>query len=310
MYERVKKVFEQAQNLAKYDYEIIYVDDRSPDTTWELIKKLCSEDPRVKGIRNLNNFGMCRNAFSALKQGSGDAVFLLMGDLQEPPEVLAEFVEQWEHGHKVVVGARTNAYANPVISFARSVYYKLMSKMTNNRILTGVNGFGLYDKSVVAILEDIVDIQPLLQGIISEFVSDVKVIPVKQEESLRGKSGLNFWGRYDIAMISITSYTKVLLRICSLVGVFIGVASIILALVMFIQKLLNWSDFSFGMAPLLMGMFFLFAITLFFLGVMGEYVLSISNKVQARPLVAIDEKLNFEEQRDERVGGANSEQNC
>jgi glycosyltransferase involved in cell wall biosynthesis len=293
MHERLTAVFKNA--LPQYDYEIIFVDDRSPDDTWEKIRKVCTADKKAKGVRNATNFGFYRNVFSSMKYGGGDAVFMIFGDMQDPPEVLPDFVRRWEAGRKVVVGSRSNTYNKKLIAFARKIYYKLVYVLSRHKQIEGISGFGLYDRSFIRILYDIDDMQPVLTGIITEYVKDIEIVPVLQEKGGRAKSNMNFWGRYDYAMITITSYTKFLLRICTFFGVVIGALSLAFALFVVILKLTNWYSYPIGIPSVIVGMFFLGAVQLFFLGVLGEYVLSINERSMKRPLVVIDEKLNFED---------------
>ncbi len=295
MYERLTAVF--TQQLPQYDYEIIYVDDCSPDEgkTWSEIKRVCEEDPmHIRGIHNMTNFGWARNCLSSLRFGRYDATFMLMGDLQDPPEYLSEFVKWWENGYKVVLGQRNSSYNSPLIRFARSLYYKMITKMSGNRQLEGITGYGLYDKSFINILKSIDDIQPVITGIISEYDKQAKVIPVKQEEGTRGKSNFKFWDKYDYAMMSITVTTKSLLRIIVFIGLVISALSLIFAIVALVLKLIFWDRYPMGIPSLIIGIFFLGGLQLFFLGIIGEYILSINNRSMKRPLVVIDEKLNFE----------------
>jgi glycosyltransferase involved in cell wall biosynthesis len=296
MRERLMKVF--SQQLPQYDYEIIYVDDCSPDEgkTWSEIKRICEEDPtHIRGVHNMTNFGWARNCLSSLRLGRYDATFMLMGDLQDPPEYLPEFVKWWEDGYKVVLGQRSSSYSSPLVKFARNLYYQMIAKMSGNKQLEGVTGYGLYDKSFIDILHSIDDIQPVITGIISEFDKRAKVIPVKQEEGTRGKSNFNFWRKYDYAMMSITATTKSLLRIVVFLGSVISILSLTFAIVALLLKLIWWDKYPIGIPSLVIGMFFLGGLQLFFLGIIGEYILSINNRSMKRPLVVIDEKLNFEE---------------
>jgi glycosyltransferase involved in cell wall biosynthesis len=291
MHERLTTVFKN--DLPQYDYEIIFVDDRSPDDTWDEIKKVCATDPKAKGVRNTTNFGFYRNVFSSMKYGDGDAVFMIFGDMQDPPEVLPEFVRRWETGRRVVVGSRSNTYSKRFIAFARKLYYKLVYALSNHKQIEGISGFGLYDRSFVDVLHGIDDMQPVLTGIITEYVKDIEIVPVLQEKGGRAKSNLNFWGKYDGAMITITSYTKFLLRICTFIGIVIGVLSLVFAVLVVILKLTNLYSYPIGIPSVTVGMFFLGAVQLFFLGILGEYVLSINERSMKRPLVVIDERLNF-----------------
>jgi glycosyltransferase involved in cell wall biosynthesis len=293
MHERLSRVFKT--QLSIYDYEIIYVDDCSPDDTWKEIKKRCAADKRVKGVHNMRNFGFYRNVFMSMKYGDGDAIFMIFGDIQDPPEALPEFVKHWEEGSIVVVGTRTNSYNKFFIRVMRKLYYKIIAKLSNSRQIEGISGFGLYDRKFVNLLDDIDDIQPVLPGIIAEYVRDIKIVSTQQEKGGRGKSNWNFWGKYDGAMMSITSYTKSLLRVVTFIGAIIGILSILYAVFVVVNKIIFWDSYVFGIPALTVGLFFLGAVQLFFLGIMGEYILSINNRSMKRPLVMVDEKLNFED---------------
>jgi glycosyltransferase involved in cell wall biosynthesis len=292
MHERLGRVFKT--QLGTYDYEIIYVDDCSPDNTWKEIRNICTKDKKAKGIHNSTNFGFCRNVFSSMQYGNGDAVFMLFGDIQDPPEMLPEFVKYWEIGHEVVIGQKSKSAESTLIKFSRKMYYKLMDKFSSGKQISHFNGFGLYDRSFINILNQIEDIQPFIKGIVSEFAGNMKIVPYEQAMSER-KSNYNFLRNYDFAMIGITSYTKILMRFATFVGSFIGLLSIIFALIVFVNKLVNWTTYPLGIPALTVGLFFIGAVQLFFLGIMGEYILSINNRSMKRPLVVADEKVNFED---------------
>ena len=294
MRERLVQIF--TNHLPHYDYEIIYVDDCSPDETWSEIKKVCVNDAKCKGIRNARNFGLVRNSFSSLLYGSGDVVFLIFGDMQDPPEYLPEFVDHWENGHMVVSGARQNSYTGTILQIIRKLYYAMMERLTNNKIVSGVNFFGLYDKSFIEILKQIEDVQPVLNGIITEYARNLKIVDVVQEKSTRGKSNINFWGRYDLAMMNLTSYSKMFLRMITFVGAGFGLFSILFSLYVLVQKLLFWDNYAVGIPALTCGVFFLGGVQLFFLGIIGEYLLSVNNRSMKRPLVVISDRINFDEE--------------
>ncbi len=294
MYERLIKIFKN--ELSNYDYEIIFVDDCSPDSTWKEIGKICDKDKNVKGIRNAKNFGFTRNVFATLLYGQGDATFLVFGDLQDPPEILPEMVKEWESGHKVVVGQKTHS-AEPKLMYAlRTVYYKLIGKLSDSKQIQHFNGFGLYDKAFIDVMRTIDDPCPYLKGLVAEFGMDIKIVQYEQALSMRGKSGFNFMKYYDVAMIGITSYTKILMRLATFVSAFLGVISAILAVYVLIRKILNWNSYLYGTAAILIGVFFLGAIQLFFLGILGEYILTINTRSMKRPLVVIGEKKGFPEE--------------
>ena len=297
MYDRLKTVFDN--QLSNYDYEIIFVDDHSPDGTWKEIENICKLDKKVKGILNAKNFGFIRNVFFTLKQGTGDATFMLFGDLQDPPELLPDFVKKWEEGYKVVIGQKVKSEESKFWYFLRSVYYKFIDKLAINEQVQHFNGFGLYDKSFINIMKQIDDSAPYLKGVISEFSMNQFIINYNQKESNRGVSGFNFIKYYDAAMLGITSYTKALMRIATFIGGILGIISIIISIIVFINKLLNWSTYPMGTATIIVGMFFIGAIQLFFIGILGEYILSINTRVLKRPLVVVEKKLNFDDINEE-----------
>ncbi len=293
MYERLTKVFQK--QLSQYDYEIIYVDDFSPDGTRAEIRKLCAEDRRVKGVFNARNFGFNRNVFATMQYGSGDATFLIFGDLQDPPEMLPQFVALWEQGHKVVVGQKSKSEESKLMYSLRTLYYKVIGKLSDSKQIQHFNGFGLYDKAFIDVMREIDDPNPYLKGLVSEFGMEIAIVPYEQAESLRGKSGFNFLKYYDVAMLGITSYTKILMRVATFLGAILGIFSVCLAIFVFISKLLNWYDYPYGTAAILIGVFFIGAVQLFFMGILGEYVLSINTRSMRRPLVVVGEKINFDE---------------
>ena len=297
MYDRLTKVF--AEKLPQYDYEIIFVDDYSPDNTREVIREYCAKDKRVKAVFNARNFGFTRNVFATMQYGTGDATFLLFSDLQDPPELLPQMVEQWENGKRVIIGQRTKGNENKLMYSMRRLYYFLMDKLSDSRQIAHFNGFGLYDKSFIDVLRQLDDPAPYLKGIVSEFAIEMSIIPYEQAASLRGKSGENFFKNYDVAMVGITSYTKILMRIATFVGAALGIFSALLALFVLFSKLFNWHSYPYGTATILIGVFFIGAVQLFFMGILGEYILSINTRTMRRPLVVVGEKINFEEDKQE-----------
>lgn len=297
MYDRLTKIF--AEQLSQYNYEIIFVDDYSPDNTRSEIRKLCKEDQHVKAVFNARNFGFSRNVFASLLYGTGDATFMLFGDLQDPPELLPQMVTEWEKGKKVIVGQRTKANENRLMYAMRKLYYKIMEKLADSEQIEHFNGFGLYDRSFIEVLRNLDDPCPYLKGIVSELSIELSVIPYEQAVSLRGKSGSNFLKNYDVAMLGITSYTKILMRIATFIGAALGIVSALFAIFVLVSKLLDWNSYPYGTATIIIGVFFIGAVQLFFTGILGEYILSINTRSMRRPLVVVGEKINFDEEKEE-----------
>lgn len=293
MHKKITDMF--SEELKEFDYELIFVDDYSVDNTRNELEKICINDKKVKAIFNAKNFGFNRNVFYSLMQGSGDAVFLVFGDLQDPPELLLEFVRKWNQGYKVILGQKIKSKENKFVYFLRTIFYKMMDSISQVKQIQHFNGFGLYDKDFVNVIKTIDDPQPYLKGIVGEFGMKQCIIKYNQEKSARGKSNFNFFKYYDVVMLAVTSYTKILMRIATFIGGFVGIISLIVAIIIFINKILNWDTYPIGIAALTVGVFFIGAVQLFFIGILGEYILSINTRTLKRPLVVAEKKINFED---------------
>lgn len=292
LYSCIQKIF--ADELKNYDYELIFVDDYSTDETRKIIRELCEKNNHVKAVFNMANFGFSRNVFSALQQAEGDAAFLVFGDLQDPPELLPEFIKKWEEGHRVVVGQKIQSDENRFMYFLRSVYYYWISKLSDKKQIRQFTGYGLYDKQFLKIMREIGDLQPYLKAVVAEYVTDYAVVKYRQKKSGRGKSNFNFYRNYDFAMEGITSSTKKLMRVATFSGAGLGVLSAIYGIYVVLRKIIFWTTYPFGIASISAGIFLLGSIQLFFIGILGEYVLSINTRTMKKPRVIIEEKINFE----------------
>lgn len=282
------------EELKQYDYEIIYVDDCSTDNSRELIKNVCNDNKHCKAVFNARNFGFHRNVFESFKYADGDAVFMDFGDLQDPPEMLPEFVKKWEDGYKCIVGQRIDSDEHGFMKVMRIVYYDVIDKLSQSKQIRNMNGYGLYDRKFVDILASIEEVSPYFKAVINEYGIDVAIIQYKQTMGYRKKSNFNFLRNYDFAMHGITSSTKLLMRIATFIGAFVGIISLIMAAYVFIRKLIFWNSYPLGTASLLVGIFFIGSIQLFFIGVLGEYVLSINERVCKKPRVIIERTINMD----------------
>ena len=289
-------IIAEFQKLPQYDYEIVYIDNDSKDETRDRLRKMCAENKKIKAIFNAKNFGQNNSPYYGLTQTTGDCVILMCADFQDPVSMIPKFIEEWENGYKIVIAIKTSSRENKFVRFLRTCYYKLIKKFSDVEQIEHFTGFGLYDRSFVNVLKDLNDPTPFLRGIVAELGYKRKEIPYEQQRRKAGKSKNNFFSLYDIAMLSFTSYTKIGLRLATFVGLFIAFASFIIALVYFILKLCYWDTFSAGMAPMLIGIFFLGSVQLIFLGLIGEYILSMNKRIMNRPLVIEEERLNFEEE--------------
>mgnify|MGYP001039193359 FL=1 len=285
--------------LPEYDYEILFIDNHSKDNTRLFLRQLCGDNKKIKAIFNARNFGQIRSPVYGLKQAQGDCVIRMCADFQDPVEMIPKFVREWEKGWKIVIGIKKSSKEKKMMYWIRTLYYKLIRKITDIDHIEHFTGFGLYDKAFVDVVRQLHDPMPYLRGIIAELGFDYKAIPYEQQRRKAGKSKNNFYSLYDYAMIGITSYSKVVLRMATFVGFIVGGISFVAGIVYFILKLLYWDRFSAGVAPLLIGVFFLGSMQLFFIGFLGEYVLSINTRVLDRPLVVEELRLNFEELEEE-----------
>lgn len=288
------------ENIPDYEYELLFIDNNSADNTRNIIRELCKENPRIKAIFNLKNFGPDNSPYYGLLESTGDCAVLLCADFQDPIEMVHKMVREWEKGYHVITAIKKTSKENPFIRLFRTVYYKMIKKISDTEIIEHFTGFGLYDRSFLNILRKLDDPIPFLRGCVAEFSENRLEIPYEQQKRRAGKSHIKFFTLYDIAMRSFTSYTKVGLRMATFVGFFVALLSLLIALVYLVLKLLNWYNFSMGTAPILIGMFFLGAVQLIFLGLIGEYVISINRRVMHRPLVVEAERINFENGDKER----------
>lgn len=281
--------------LQAYDYELLFIDNDSKDKTREILRDICSKNPKIKAIFNAKNFGQFNSPYHGILQTTGDCTISMVCDFQDPIELIPQYIEEWEKGYKIVIGIKTSSKENPIMYHIRGVYYKLIKKFSDVEQIEHFTGSGLYDKEFVNVLRNLKDPTPFLRGIVAELGYKRKEIPYEQPQRRAGKTSNNFMRLYDAAMLSITSYTKIGLRLCTFFGMLIAGGSALVGLVYLIMKLIMWESFTAGMAPVLIGMFFLGAIQLFFLGFIGEYVLSINQRVMNRPLVIEEERINFDE---------------
>ena len=286
------------RDLPEYDYELVFIDNDSTDQTRPILRKICSENPRIKAIFNAKNFGQFNSPYYGMLQCTGDCVISMVADFQDPVDMIPKYVHEWENGYKIVIGIKTGSKENPIMYALRSCYYKMIKKLSDVEQIEHFTGSGLYDRDFIEILRELDDPTPFLRGIVAELGYKRKEIPYEQPKRRAGKSKNNFYSLYDYAMIGITSYSKVVLRMATFLGFFVGGVSVVAGIIYFILKMLYWDRFTAGMAPLLIGMFFLGATQLFFIGLLGEYVLSINTRVLDRPLVVEEERLNFEEKED------------
>lgn len=291
LYTRVLAVI---AHYPEYEFEYLFIDNSSTDQTTSIIREIAKNDKRVKAIINTRNFGHIRSPYWGIINTKGAATIYLASDLQDPPELIKEFIEQWKTGYKIVLAIKPVTTTSPALHFIRKAYYNLLNKISETPIIKNATGFGLYDEQVLNIIREIKDPYPYFRGLICELGYQIKTIEFKQPRRLRGLTKNNFYSLYDIGMLGLVSHSKILLRLSAFLGFIISIISIILGAVYLILKILNWNIFQPGIAPLIIAIFFLFGILFGILGIMGEYISVIYTHINNRPIVIEKERINFD----------------
>ena len=282
------------EKLPQYEFEHIYIDNASTDKTVAILRRMVQEDKRVRVIVNARNFGHIRSPYHALIGAKGDAVICLASDLQDPPELIVDFIQQWEAGFKVVMGVKSKSEESPLMFSLRKLYYKTLQKLSDTQLIENYTGYGLYDHQVIEILREMDDPYPYFRGMIAEIGFPAAKIEFTQPNRKHGITKNNFYTLFDMAMLGMTNYSKVPLRLATMFGFVVAVFSALVGLFYFVYKLLNWQNFSVGSAPVTVGLFFFGAVQLFFLGILGEYIGAIYTHVLHRPLVVEKERINYD----------------
>jgi len=291
IYQQVKSVFD---SLSGYNYEHIFIDNASSDSTAAILKQIASRDNNVKIIINTRNFGHIRSPYHAMMQANGDAVVLIVADLQDPPEIISDFIRKWEEGYKLVIGVKTKSEESFLFFGIRKFYYYLINRLSDTELVKNFTGFGLYDREVINALRKINDTYPYLRGLTSELGYNLAKIEYEQPLRKRGLTKNNFYTLYDMAMLGITSHSKVPLRLATFSGFGIAIVSLLAAMFYLLYKIIYWRGIEEGAEPLIyIGLFFLGAVQLMSIGIIGEYLGSVHTQILNRPLVVEKERINF-----------------
>lgn len=286
-------IIKELEALKNYDYELVFIDNSSKDNTRALLEELCQGNKNIKAIFNAKNFGQFNSPFYGLLQTTGEAAIAMCADFQDPPTMIPKLVAEWEKGYNIVCAIKETSKENKIMYFLRSVYYKIIKKMSDVEQIEHFTGFGLYDKSFIQTLRELDDPTPFLRGIVAELGSKRKDVPYEQAARRAGKTSNNWYRLYDAAMLSFTSYTKMGLRVATIGGLIMSVISMIIALAYLVAKLMYWDRFTLGTAPILIGVFLFGSLQLFFIGLIGEYIMNINTRVMKRPLVVEEKRINF-----------------
>jgi len=293
IYEAVRD--EIKTSLPEYDYEILFIDNKSQDGTREILRQICKEDKQVKAIFNAKNFGQFNSPYYGILNTSGDCTVTICADFQDPVEMIPVFVREWEKGYKIVIGRKTKSQEGKLMYFLRGCYYKIIRKMSSVEMIEQFTGFGLYDRSFVNTLRELKDPTPFIRGIVAELGPERKEVEYTQPQRRAGKTHNNWYSLFDAAMLSFTSYTKVGMRVAEFAGFGIAALSFMIGLGYLIAKLLYWDSFAAGYAPMMIALFFMGGVQLAFMGFIGEYIMAMNARIMNRPLVVEECRLNFEE---------------
>ena len=299
VYERVCELFDT--QLRDYEMELLFIDNASHDSTRKLIEELAQKDMRVQAIFNATNFGFSKSSFYGLSQAEGDAAVLMYADMQDPPEVIPQMVEEWENGHRIVVGIKSKSRESKIMYFIRSIYYKLLTKISETEHIEHFDGFGLYDASFIKELRKLKDPLPYLRGLVAEIGYERVEVEYEQEKRKKGKTTFNFMRYYDVAMLGLTSSSKAIMRMATFLGMGLSGICFLLAIVTLILKITNWNYFDVGTAAIIIGIFFVGGVQTFFLGFLGEYIANINIRTMQHPVVVEDRRINMKRRIDEEA---------
>lgn len=296
IYEAVRD--EIVNNLPDYNYEILFIDNKSKDNTRKIIAEICKEDKNVKAIFNSKNFGQFNSPYYGIINTTGDCTITICADFQDPPELISTFVKEWEKGYKIVIGRKTKSQESKLMYFLRGCYYKIIRKMSSVEMIEQFTGFGLYDKSFVKTLKELNDPTPFIRGIVAELGPERKEIEYDQPQRRAGKTHNNWYSLFDAAMLSFTSYTKLGTRLAEFFGISIAGISFLFGIIHLIAQLVNWGKLFIDGSLIFIAILFMGGIQLAFIGFIGEYIMAMNTRIMNRPLVIEEHRINFETQED------------
>jgi glycosyltransferase involved in cell wall biosynthesis len=291
LYEAVRAVM---AGIGRYRYEHIFIDNASSDRTVERVRRLAARDRNVKLLVNTRNFGQVGSPMYALGQTRGDAVIGIVADFQDPPELIPEMIGAWESGNPMVLCIKRSSAENPLMYFLRKRYYRLINQLSSVETFENFTGFGLFDRKVIDQVLALGDAEPYFRGIIAELGHPHYKLFYDQPARRRGKSKNNFVTLFDLAIIGIINHSKAPLRVMTFIGFCGALLSFLIAAAFLVYKIIFWTRFQVGVAPLVIGMFFGFSVQMILMGMLGEYVGAILTQLKHRPYAVERERMNFE----------------
>lgn len=291
--EALLKMF--ARDLPEYDCRIQFIDNCSTDRTRELLRELCRKYENVRAIFNRRNFGPDSSGYYGFTSCYEDAVIPFACDFQTPVELVPRFVQAWEEGYQIIYAKSSTGQENPVMWGLRSLYYKTVSIVSDVPQIEHFTGFGLYDKSFMDVCRKMGDQLPSLRNQVAEMGYRTKEIDFVRPERRHGKSKSSAKYLFSLAFQTILNSGQALPRLITYLGAAISSLSVVVGLVYLVLKLRYWDMFSAGIAPLVVGVFFLGGVQIFLLGLLGEYLMQINLRLIGRPLVLEEERIGFPE---------------
>jgi glycosyltransferase involved in cell wall biosynthesis len=290
LYDRVTAVIDR---FPEYNFEFILADNGSTDHTQDILRAMAKKDDRVKVLINVRNFGLDCSGYNSLRAATGDCVISTVSDLQDPPELIEDFIKKWQEGSKVVIAVKNKSKENPLMYAIRKKYYRVLNKISDTEQIENFTGFGLYDKSIAKILTQNEWPVPYFRGLVSEIGIEPYIVYYTQEKRHGGKSSYNLFSYFDAAMTGVTAHSKMPLRFATMLGIVLSIISMVVALVYLILKLMFWNRIPVGIVPLAIGLFLFLSIQILLIGLVGEYVLQNLEYLRKKPLVIVKEKIGF-----------------
>jgi glycosyltransferase involved in cell wall biosynthesis len=290
-YEAVRQVF--AEQLPHYDYEHLFIDNCSSDSTVDILRGICASDPHVRVIVNARNYGPHRSPYYGLLQTEGDAAIPIMCDLQTPVSFIPVFVGHWEQGFRLVLAVRKETKETWLLRLLRETYYRLIELTSDLEQVRHFIGFGLFDRRVLEAIRQMNDSLPYFRGMVTEVGFERCLVEYDAPARKRGRSKQKWADLFEYAIVGLTYSSRVPLRLVTLTGCAIAGLSFLIGLVYLILKLFFWNYFPLGVIPILIGIFFFGSVQIMFLGFVAEYVGMTFERVRHRPLVIEKERINF-----------------
>jgi len=292
--ELYRRLNDSLNNIPNYDFKLLFIDNSSVDNTVEKLDQLAQKDSRITIIVNNRNFGHIRSPYWGLMQSEGDATICMASDLQDPPELIHLFIEEWQKGWKIVLATKPTSQTNFLVHALRKTYYEILDRISSIEIVKNTTGFGVYDREVIEHLKRINDPYPYMRGLVSELGYPIKTVEFKQPKRFAGISSNNFYSLYDMALLGIVNHSVVPIRSATFIGFICSILSFCIALYYLIMKLIYWDSFPLGFAPLVIGVFLFVGIQFIFLGVLGEYIISIQRTVRKLPTVTEKQRIHYD----------------